>query len=260
MALSSASGKPFSPSNINLSPRRPKKPWGSPRPPAPVRGKLLIRESGDRGGGYREAHPGSGQKSVSKVSMFLVPARKSAEEKAGQENTSADVVAPPTESTAASMTAAGRELQVPPESGDKARPTNKDRARGEEDDDIPELLPCGSGSEVTSGDVWGMLDSYVHRRSEVARANRHLGAIEAMRRVRRGKGVRLVGYSYIAFLRGSPRTFLICRALCVSMPVSICLAEITQNGITLPSTPPPAHALRRVKPPAAPREKQHTCT
>lgn len=50
-------------------------------------------------------------------------------------------------------------------------------------EDIPELLPCGSSSEVTSGDVWGMLDSYVHRRSEVARANRHLSVIEAMRKV-----------------------------------------------------------------------------
>ncbi|CAN0507543.1 unnamed protein product [Ectocarpus sp. 12 AP-2014] len=53
---------------------------------------------------------------------------------------------------------------------------------GEEGDEIPELITCGSGTEISSGDVWGMLDSYVHRRSEVARAKRHLGVIEAMRK------------------------------------------------------------------------------
>lgn len=66
----------------------------------------------------------------------------------------------------------------------------------EDEDNIPEQLPNdqryeghggsssgGSGVAVTSTDVWSMLDSYVHRRSEVARANRHVRAIEAMRRV-----------------------------------------------------------------------------
>lgn len=203
MALSSASGRPFPPSNINLLPRRPIKQWGSPRPPAPGRGKLLVRESDDRGGGYREALPAARQKGVSKVSMFLVPARKSgAEEKEeeddddDQENASADVVVarPAAETTTAATI---RNPEKPLDKGrDKERPENKGLGPacvGEEeqdgDDDIPELFPCGSGSEVTTGDVWGMLDSYVHRRSEVARANRHLGAIEAMRRVRRGKGV-----------------------------------------------------------------------
>ena len=221
MALSSATGRPFSPSNINLSPRRPKNQWGSPRPPAPGRAKVLIREGDDRGGGYREVPPKvppevppeSGKKSVSKVSMFLVPPRKSGEDGdqddreiagagSGSGGAAAAAAAAPsvecvaaTTTTAAAAAAARRDSEKPPERGrDEARPAGKGHAlvsRGEKDDgdDIPELLPCGSGSEVTTGDVWGMLDSYVHRRSEVARANRHLGAIEAMRRVRRGEGV-----------------------------------------------------------------------
>lgn len=191
MALSSASGRPFSPSTIGLSPRRPKKQWGSPRTPAPGRGKLLIRESDSRGGGYRELPPeSSGQRSVSKVSMLLVPARKSGEGGNGRESAGNDCVAPPpTETTAA---AGGGSRKPPRRGGDEERPSNEDRGPGvaeeeKDGDDIPELLPCGSGSEVTSGDVWGMLDSYVHRRSEVARANRHLGAIQAMRRVRATK-------------------------------------------------------------------------
>lgn len=234
MALSSASRRPSSPSNINLmTPRHPKKPWGSPRPPAPGSEKLLIRESGDkgggyrdissdmggryreisgdRGGGYREMLPASGQKSVSKVSMLLVPARKRGEEEekgdGGESISSAGVVAPPTESSAAAVTAARREPEKSPERGrGKERPTNKDSPLlGEEKqdgDDIPELLPRGGGggggSEVTSGDVWGMLDSYVHRRSEVARANRHLGAIEAMRKVSEA-GARCESNSTVTF-------------------------------------------------------------
>ncbi|CAM9715377.1 unnamed protein product [Ectocarpus sp. 4 AP-2014] len=53
---------------------------------------------------------------------------------------------------------------------------------GQEGDQIPELITSGSGTKISSGDVWGMLDSYVHRRSEVARAKRHLGVIEVMRK------------------------------------------------------------------------------
>eukprot|EP00903_Cladosiphon_okamuranus_P018176 g16723.t1 len=190
LALSSASGRPFSPSNINLSPRRQKKQWGGPRPPAPGRGKLLVRESDDRGGGYREVLPGRIEKGTSKVSMLLVPARKSQAEDEGdsQENAGADVVvAPPRERSATTTVTRIREPERPLDR-DTERPTNNclGPARvgegGQDGDDIPELLPCGSGSDVTPRDVWGMLDSYVHRRSEVALANRHLGAIEAMRR------------------------------------------------------------------------------
>eukprot|EP00752_Nemacystus_decipiens_P006156 g5554.t1 len=218
MALSSAAGRPYSPSNINLSPRRPRRQqWGgAPRPPAPMRAKMVVRGGNDKGGGgrYREVLPESGQESLrSKVStMYLVPPRKGGEDEADDDRKSAGggsgagvgvgagaggasgagVAVLSTGRVAASTTSARRDPdEIPPEKGrdDEARPTNKHKGRlsvGPEghggDDDIPELLPCGSGSEITTGDVWGVLDSYVHRRSEVARANRHLGAIEAMRR------------------------------------------------------------------------------
>lgn len=229
MALSAVSGKPCSPSSINLSPSRPKKQWNSPRAPAPVRGKMLIR-SGEGANEYREAFPVNGRRNVSKVSMLLVSARtgrKRAEEGCEEENGekfltarisagAADVVASPAQrrgtETAATRPIDGRELDLPPEtavisthrsnrngegvsgaerghadSGMKNRPTYGggygECGEDEAVEDIPELLPCGSSSEVTSGDVWGMLDSYVHRRSEVARANRHLSVIEAMRKV-----------------------------------------------------------------------------
>lgn len=42
-----------------------------------------------------------------------------------------------------------------------------------------------ASEDTTSTDVWGMLDNYVRRRSEVARANRHVSAIEAMRQASR---------------------------------------------------------------------------
>ncbi len=213
VALSSAYGRPCSPSYINLSPRRPeKKPWNSPRPSAPWRGKTLLPQSSDAGGGCRKT----------KVSALLVPARKSRgkeeedeEENEGEKETvdvavskNGEVVAtvPPMEGAAAAGTAAAaaaaaaiapvgeRERGRSPGRGSGAEaPTTTDGARagghdgGEracDDDDIPELLPCDTGSKVSTGDVWGMLDSYVHRRSEVARAHRHLGVIEAMRRVR----------------------------------------------------------------------------
>lgn len=58
----------------------------------------------------------------------------------------------------------------------------KNGQEGGEVEDIPEILAHNS-SELTSSDVWGMLNSYVHRRSEVAKANRHVRAIEAMRKV-----------------------------------------------------------------------------
>lgn len=45
-----------------------------------------------------------------------------------------------------------------------------------------EMLPH-SASEVTSADVWSQLDSYIHRRSEVARTNRHFRVIEAIHKV-----------------------------------------------------------------------------
>ncbi|CAM9415816.1 unnamed protein product, partial [Scytosiphon promiscuus] len=228
MALSAASGKPCAPSSIILSPSRPKMQWNSPRAPAPVRGKMMIRgEEGDNG--YREAFPENGRRNVSRVSMLLVSAgtgRKRAEEGGGGDCRggthaaqiaagAAVVVASPVQGRAmvagAPPPVGRREHDLPPKSdGDSMHSLNiyregvggqegghtstrksdcpaygGGRREGEEDgdaEDIPELLPCGSSSEITSGDVWGMLDSYVHRRSEVARANRHLSVIEAMRK------------------------------------------------------------------------------
>lgn len=48
-------------------------------------------------------------------------------------------------------------------------------SRSEEEATVP--------TAPTSVDVWGMLDTYVSRRSDVARANCHVKAIEAMRKV-----------------------------------------------------------------------------
>ncbi|CAM9180566.1 unnamed protein product [Hapterophycus canaliculatus] len=228
MALSTISGKPCPPSNISLSPTRPKKQWNSPRAPAPVRGKMLIR-GGDGDDRYREAYPGNSRRSTSKVSMLLVSAgtgRRRAEE-GGEEGSgekfhaariatgAAGIVASPAQDKATGAAATrlvnGRRLDLPPESARSSmrlsdrngeavgvaesrhdgsgRITCHQYVGGYEEsgekgdpEDIPELLPCGSSSEITSGDVWGMLDSYVHRRSEVARANRHLRVIEAMRK------------------------------------------------------------------------------
>lgn len=50
------------------------------------------------------------------------------------------------------------------------------------DGEVIEMLPHDA-SEVTSVDVWSQLDSYIHRRSEVARTNRHIRVIEAIHKV-----------------------------------------------------------------------------
>lgn len=194
--------------------------------------------------------------------MLLVPPRKSGqeeEEKSGRRkhNTNrGEDVPPPPESSAAKTTAARRGPDIPPQSGrDMGRRPNKCRARvgdgKNHGDDIPELLPCSSGSEITSGDVWGMLDSYVHRRSEVTRANRHLGVIEAMRRVRQGEArrVQLVGSSrFVDFCGDSPPSlspFMHVPCFCVVIPrQGISCQIVPRNGIA-PRTRP-ADATARV--------------
>ncbi|CAM9908189.1 unnamed protein product [Ectocarpus sp. 8 AP-2014] len=252
VALAPASGRPYSPSNSSASPRPPKKPWNSPRRPAAQgRGKNFVRqcdEEGGRDGVHGETLPGAGPgngpgagRSVSKVSMLLVPPRTPQEQEEGQEEiggwnreraASGFVAAAAANSSvaqeaAATGSASRADLELTLENGGNSnseRPTYRNGAsvgeksgrvtsggravrghhecgrtesssggvrvggggggggKGEEGDEIPELIACGSGTEISSGDVWGMLDSYVHRRSEVARAKRHLGVIEAMRK------------------------------------------------------------------------------
>ena len=62
---------------------------------------------------------------------------------------------------------------------------NREKDQGRDADSTFGALRPG-GSDVSSTDVWTMLDSYVHGRAEVAKANRHVRAIEAMRRVSGG--------------------------------------------------------------------------
>ncbi|CAN0076260.1 unnamed protein product [Ectocarpus fasciculatus] len=252
MALAPPSGRPYSPSNSSVSPRPPKKPWNSPRrPPAQARGKVSVRQCDEGGGGddeHGETLPGAGPgigsgtgRSVSKVSMLLVPPRTPREQEEGQEERgerdregaarpSGGVAAAENgvvRAAAATSASSRADLELPLDNGgstNSARPTYRNGAsvgeksgraspaggravrghecgraesgsggvrvggggggcgEGEEGDEIPELIACASGTEISSGDVWGMLDSYVHRRSEVARAKRHLGVIEAMRK------------------------------------------------------------------------------
>lgn len=227
-----------------MSPRPPKKPWNSPqRSAAQGRGKNLVRqcdEGGGRDGAHGETLPGAGPgncsgtgRSVSKVSMLLVPPRTPQEQEGQEEmgglNSEGAAGGCVAQEAAATGSASRADLELPLENGGNSnseRPTHRNGAsvgeksglvisggravrghhecgrtesgssgvgvggggggggEGEEGDEIPELITCGSGTDISSGDVWGMLDSYVHRRSEVARAKRHLGVIEAMRKVR----------------------------------------------------------------------------
>ncbi|CAN0333463.1 unnamed protein product, partial [Laminaria digitata] len=59
---------------------------------------------------------------------------------------------------------------------------DREKDQGGEADNPLEMLPPPDRSDVSSADVWSMLNNYVHRRVEVAKANRHVRAIEAMRR------------------------------------------------------------------------------
>ncbi|CBJ30943.1 hypothetical protein Esi_0226_0015 [Ectocarpus siliculosus] len=255
VALAPASGRPYPPSNSCASPHPSKKPWNSPRRPAAQgRGKNIVHQcdEGDgRDGAHGETLPGAGPengpgpgtgRSVSKVSMLLVPPRTPQEQEEGQEEiggwnservatgfvaAAAAANGGVAQEAAARGSASRADLELPVENGgngNSERPTYRNGAsvgeksglvtsggravrghhecgrtesgsggvrvggggggggKGEEGDEIPELIACGSGTEISSGDVWGMLDSYVHRRSEVARAKRHLGVIEAMRK------------------------------------------------------------------------------
>lgn len=146
-----------------------------------------------------ELDTGGGHK-VGKVSGLLVPARSleessapNGEEEAAGEFLTADAFKP---------SGGGRKRRrnsstdivggIGSCGGDTKSVTFEDAIEHDDDDvgtgenDVPELLPCGS-SEISSADVWSMLDSYINQRSEVARANRHVRAIEAMRKVPPGR-------------------------------------------------------------------------
>lgn len=159
---------------------------------------------------------GSSGRNASKVSSLLVPARPSGSRRgdpahAGGSYVAADPPAVLDDATAAEgyhqqLSTGGRKRRRNSSKGvisgnsssrgdsmSVGRWSGTDHGEDHEKDkhgeaDSTAELPPPDHSDISSADVWSLLDNYVHRRAEVAKANRHVRAIEAMRRVRGGEG------------------------------------------------------------------------
>lgn len=153
-------------------------------------GVLPRREEGKEDDASEAADDGT-SRNASKVSSLLVPARPSG----GRRDDHAERFQPTTGGrkrrrnsnkgvVSGNSSSCGDSISIGRwSSTDHGGNCEKDQ--GGEAENTPELPPPDR-SDVRSADVWSMLDNYVHRRAEVAKANRHVQAIEVMRRVRRG--------------------------------------------------------------------------